>query len=111
MKYNKSLFTKVKINILENDEQTVTITVEDNGIGIHKDYQAQVFEMFKRLHTTDQYEGTGLGLAVCKKVVERLGGTIELESTFGEGSTFIVVLPQDCTTTPSLEAVLTSAVE
>ncbi|MFK8054474.1 MAG: ATP-binding protein [Saprospiraceae bacterium] len=97
LKYNESLFPKVKVNIEEKDGQTVSITIADNGIGIEKEYQAQVFEMFKRLHTIDEYEGTGLGLAVCKKVVERLGGTIELESTFGEGSTFIIELPLDCT--------------
>ena len=97
IKYNDSLFPRIQIVISPVDEQFVSIAISDNGIGIEEDYFDQIFEMFKRLHTRDKYEGTGLGLSVCKKVVERLGGSISIESTLGVGSVFTIVLPVDCT--------------
>jgi PAS domain S-box-containing protein len=67
--------------------------VQDNGIGIEPEYNEQVFTMFKRLHSREQYSGTGIGLAICKKIVLRHGGEIGVESQIGEGSTFWFVLP------------------
>ena len=69
------------------------VTVRDNGIGFEAKFAAQIFAVFQRLHTKQAYEGTGIGLAVCRKITDRHGGTIMAESAEGEGATFIVTLP------------------
>ncbi|HEX7010582.1 MAG TPA: PAS domain-containing protein [Phycisphaeraceae bacterium] len=69
------------------------IRVEDNGIGFDEEDLDRIFKPFQRLHNRSSYEGTGIGLAVCQKIVERHGGTITAKSAIGRGSTFIVTLP------------------
>jgi PAS domain S-box-containing protein len=69
------------------------ITVRDNGIGFEEKYSERIFDVFQRLHGRDEYEGTGVGLAICRKIVERHGGTITALGRLGEGATFVVALP------------------
>ncbi|AKD58532.1 histidine kinase [Spirosoma radiotolerans] len=78
----------------EAAENFVKITVTDNGIGFDNQYASKIFETFTRLHAKDAYEGTGLGLALCKKIVERHQGTITVQSVINQGSTFIITLPR-----------------
>ena len=69
-------------------------SVKDNGVGVEKPYQEKIFEMFERLNRPYEYEGSGIGLAVCKKIVEFYGGKISMESELGKGSTFYFTLPK-----------------
>ena len=77
----------------EFNETHVTISVTDQGIGIEKKFLDVIFDPFKRLHRREEYEGTGVGLTSCRKIIALHHGKMEVESTFGEGSTFKVSLP------------------
>ena len=70
-----------------------TFSVKDNGIGIDDENKGKLFQMFKRLHSDSEFEGTGIGLAVCKKIIEFYGGSIWLESEKGRGTCFYFTLP------------------
>lgn len=92
LKYNESQKPQIKITH-QIDSEKNTFSVTDNGIGIDKKYSDKIFEMFSRLQKKEGWEGTGLGLATCKKIIDQMGGTIWLESKIGHGSTFKFSIP------------------
>ncbi len=94
LKFHGHLLPVIKVTAEETMEGTV-FSVSDNGIGFDPQYSEQVFLMFRRLHEPGTYAGTGTGLAICKKIVERHAGRIWVESTPGVGTTFHFLLPQE----------------
>jgi signal transduction histidine kinase len=78
----------------EEQDDRVCLRLRDNGIGIAPEYQERIFRVFERLHGPETYAGTGIGLAVVRKGIERLGGQVGVESAPGQGSTFWVELPK-----------------
>lgn len=92
LKYHGKNPPRVTISA-KNQGSSWLFSVQDNGIGIPKEFQDQIFGIFKRLHNRKTYPGTGIGLAICQKVVERYGGRIWVESEVGQGSTFFFTLP------------------
>lgn len=80
-------------HMIHADQEMCQIFIKDNGIGIEAQYQERIFEIFERLHGRITYEGSGVGLAICRKIVERHGGSISVTSVPGEGATFMVMLP------------------
>lgn len=94
IKYNESPTPEVKISS-QTTEDKIIISFEDNGIGIEEEYHEQIFQFFKRLHTSDKYSGTGLGLGLCKKIVNSYDGYIQVFSETGEGSIFQIILENE----------------
>ena len=78
-----------------HDDQSVTLWVRDNGIGFDMKYNQRIFEIFERLHRQEDYPGTGIGLALVRKAMERMGGSVWAESTPGQGATFFLRLPAE----------------
>ena len=78
---------------LKQELSYIEIKVLDNGIGFDQEFSRQIFQLFERLHTVEEYEGTGLGLALCKQIVENHNGKIYAVSTEGRGACFYIILP------------------
>ncbi len=93
LKYNHSSEPAVSIKVSESDNDWLLV-VEDNGIGIDERYHKKIFEVFRRLVTKREYVGSGIGLSICKKIVEKHHGEIWVESQVGQGSQFFVRLPK-----------------
>ena len=94
IKYQKPGIPLVHISAVRNCEKKLLFSVRDNGLGIDPQYFENIFGLFQRLHKREMFAGTGIGLAICKKIVERHGGRISVESQPGQGSTFRFTLAE-----------------
>jgi PAS domain S-box-containing protein len=88
IKYQNSEIPRVNITAIRNGGEKWMFSVQDNGLGIESQYFEKIFGMFQRLHKREEFAGTGIGLAICKKIAERHGGSLSVESQSGQGSTF-----------------------
>jgi len=92
LKYRRNATPEICISVQKEDDHWL-FSVEDNGIGMESQYFEQVFQIFRRLHTQDEHEGTGIGLAITKRIIEHHGGRIWIESEPSKGSTFYFTIP------------------
>lgn len=91
IKFKKEKIPRITITSKENNYEYL-FSISDNGIGIQKEYESKLFTIFQRLNSKEQYPGTGIGLVICKKIVEKHGGKIWFDSEFGKGTTFYFTL-------------------
>ena len=94
IKFRGERAPRIHVSVKETDDEW-QISIKDNGIGLEMQYAEKVFVVFQRLHSRGEYDGTGIGLAVCKKIIERHDGRIWVESEIGEGTTFHFTIPRD----------------
>ncbi|MBF0236985.1 MAG: PAS domain-containing protein [SAR324 cluster bacterium] len=94
VKFHGETTPQIHLGVQEHEDHWI-FSIADNGIGIAPEHFETIFGMFKRLHGRTEYEGSGIGLSVCKKIVERHGGTIKVESQAGQGTTFYWTLPKN----------------
>jgi signal transduction histidine kinase len=92
-KFNRARVKRVEVGWKKAADNRIEIFVRDNGIGIAPLYHEQIFHIFKRLHTDREFKGTGIGLAIVKRAVQKIGGSLWVDSQPGEGSTFYFNLP------------------
>ena len=92
IKYCNAATPHVRVSAVRAEREWV-FSVQDNGIGIDVSHHKKIFEVFTRLHSREEYEGTGIGLGICRRLIERLGGRIWVESSSGQGSTFSFTIP------------------
>jgi signal transduction histidine kinase len=92
VKYNRSTPPRIEISAVQNEDGEWVVSVRDNGIGIDPKYQERIFRIFTRLHTREEFGGTGIGLALCRRIIERHGGRIWVASVEGKGATFSFTL-------------------
>lgn len=95
IKYRSEKTPKIQISVGGGKKDYWLFSIKDNGIGMEPEYANLIFEIFKRLHTKEEYEGTGIGLAITKRIVERHGGKIWVESEKGKGTTFYFTIPKN----------------
>ena len=91
IKFNKNENPKVLVTKEEKENEWM-FSIQDNGIGIDSRYKDKVFQIFKRLHRREEYEGTGIGLSLCKRIINRHKGRIWFNSELGEGTTFFFTI-------------------
>ena len=95
IKFRKSDVDPIIQISCKRTENEFEISLKDNGIGIKREYFGKIFKVFTKLNGTKQYGGSGIGLATCKKIMKQLKGDIKVQSTYGEGTTFILFFPME----------------